>query len=149
MSGILSGTAVAATAVSAAALRVYFQDDQGGIREGTYPTPGSPSGWGVSKTPIFTAKLYTPLAVISWNNGQQVWHKPATTNHQIRIYCLSNNNTLQEWAYQGSSWAPGYLSSSNFPASSISSLSAVYWTQNGGAQIRLYAQGNITQFNMV
>jgi Fungal fucose-specific lectin len=74
MSAILSGTAVAATAVSPAALRVYFQDTQGGIREGTYPTSGSPSGWGVSKTPIFTAKLYTPLAVISWDNGQQVSH---------------------------------------------------------------------------
>jgi hypothetical protein len=37
------------------ALRVYFQDEQGGIREGTYPTAGSPSGWGVSKTAIFTA----------------------------------------------------------------------------------------------
>ena len=76
MVAILSGTSIAATAVSAAALRVYFQDDQGGIREGTYPTHGSPSGWGVSKNPIFSAKLFTPLAVISWDNGKQVSHKP-------------------------------------------------------------------------
>jgi hypothetical protein len=133
MSGILSGTSVTATAVSAAALRVYFQDEQGGIREGTYPTPGSPSGWGVSKTPIFTAKLFTPLSVISWDNGQQ-----------IRVYTLSDNNTLQEWAYEGSSWTAGYLTKSNFPAASISSLSAVYWSQNGGAAIRLYAQDATT-----
>lgn len=149
MSGILSGTAVAATAVSPAALRVYFQDEQGGIREGTYPTAGSSSGWGVNKTAIFTAKLYTPLAVISWDNGTQVSRKGCEANSQIRVYSLSANNTLQEWAYQGSSWGPGYLTSSNFPASSISSLSAVYWSQNGGSQIRLYAQGNLTRFNIV
>jgi len=71
MSGILSGTSVAATALSAATLRVYLQDDQGGIREGTYPTAGSPSGWGVSKSPIFKAKLFTPLSVISWNDGKE------------------------------------------------------------------------------
>lgn len=93
MSGILSGTAVAATAVSAATLRVFFQDDQGGIREGIYPTAGSPSGWGVSKTAIFTAKLYTPLAVISWNNGQQVSHKPETAAQLIIRFAFIASQT--------------------------------------------------------
>jgi hypothetical protein len=93
MSGILSGTSVAATAVSAAAIRVYFQDEQGGIREGKYPTPGSPSGWGVSKTPIFTAKLFTPLSVISWDNGQQVSHKPAITTRLIVRFAFIPSQT--------------------------------------------------------
>jgi hypothetical protein len=73
MPAILSGTSVAATAVSPSALRVYFQDDQGGIREGNYPTSG-PGGWSVTDTPIFSAKLFTPLAVISWDNGNEVCH---------------------------------------------------------------------------
>jgi len=72
MPAILTGTSIAATAIAPATLRVYFQDDSGGIREGTYPTPGSASGWGVTSNPIFTAKLFTPLAVISWNDGKQV-----------------------------------------------------------------------------
>src|SRR5271156_4690968 len=100
MSGILSGTSVAATALSAATLRVYLQDDQGGIRQGTYPTAGSPSGWGVSSTPIFTAKLYTPLAAISWDGGKQVSHKSALANCRFafmpsRQPTLSRSGSIQ------------------------------------------------------
>ena len=87
MPAILSGTSVAATAVSPSALRVYFQDDQGGIREGSYPTSG-PGGWSVTDTPIFSAKLFTPLAVISWDNGNEVRYNPVIARHLTVASCL-------------------------------------------------------------
>jgi hypothetical protein len=62
MPAILSGTSVAATAVYPSALRVYFQDHQGGIREGSYPTSG-PGGWSVTDTPIFSASRLWPSSV--------------------------------------------------------------------------------------
>lgn len=48
--------------------RVYFQDKLGGIREGVY----SDGEWAGGHTELFTAKLYTPLAIITWDNGKQV-----------------------------------------------------------------------------
>ena len=58
--GILFNSAVTAVAPSLQNCQVYFQDAQGGIRESLY------SGvWTASNSVLFTAKLFSPLAVIT------------------------------------------------------------------------------------
>ena len=67
---IPSGNAIAATGWSAWHMRIYFQDGRGQVRESRHDD-GVWSGGDVKST-IFTAKLGTPLSVISWDNGRQV-----------------------------------------------------------------------------
>ena len=65
--GLLNGSAVAATAMSSWKCNVYFQDAQGGIREYI-----NNEGWKSSKVSLFEAKLFSPLAVISFDSGKEV-----------------------------------------------------------------------------
>ncbi|KAI0389956.1 fucose-specific lectin [Xylariaceae sp. FL0594] len=119
----LNGSAVAATATGNRICKVYFQDAEGGIRERAWA-----HGWHVTPAPIFTAKLWTPLAAISWDGG-----------NQVRVYSLTDDDCLQEWCFINGNWSSGYLTKSKYKVSPDSKLAAVYW-QDGGAHIRLYCQ---------
>ncbi|KAF3762116.1 hypothetical protein M406DRAFT_76195 [Cryphonectria parasitica EP155] len=65
----VSGHSIAAITWSAWHIRVYFQDGRGGVRESRHDD----GVWigGDSGSVLFTAKMGTPLSVISWDNGQQ------------------------------------------------------------------------------
>lgn len=65
--GVLNGSAVAATATSSWKCNVYFQDSQGGIREDV-----NSGGWKATDSSIFEAKKFSPLAVISFDSGDEV-----------------------------------------------------------------------------
>lgn len=125
--GTLSGSAVAAVALSTWSCRVYCQDAQGGILEAAHD-----GIWSPRSSALFRAKMFTPLAVISWDSGRQ-----------IRIYYLSENDVLQEYCWSsGSGWASGYQFDSNFRVASNSSIAAVQWSDQGSTEIRLYVQGS-------
>lgn len=121
--GALNGSAVAATATGPRTCKVYFQDAEGGIREHAWA-----HGWHATPEPVFKAKLWSPLAAISWDGG-----------NQVRVYSITDDDYLQEWCFQNGSWNSGYLTESQFKVSPESKLSAVFW-QDGGAHIRLYCQ---------
>lgn len=63
----LSGSDVAAVATGPSKCNVYYQDFKGVIREYTYN-----GEWSATQSPTFSAKLSSPLAVISFDNGKQV-----------------------------------------------------------------------------
>jgi len=114
--GILPGTRIASIAVGAKSSLVYIQDRKGNVLE-TIWWQGRIAGY----SQLFTAKFFTPLAVISWNGGQD-----------IRIYCLAEDNQLLEYCYSSTKaiqgWTPGNLHTHHkFYASPNSGLAAVCW----------------------
>jgi len=119
---LLPGTSIAATSWvkpedGTAHLRVYTQDIKGGIRETRWDKSWS---GGSSKDVIATAKPYSPLAVLSYNNGTS-----------IRVYYLTVENAIQEIAQDnGGEWFSGDLSSYNFKASPVSRLAVIGNTWN-------------------
>ncbi|KAI9740318.1 MAG: hypothetical protein M1834_004897 [Cirrosporium novae-zelandiae] len=127
--GILSGSAVASTTPSLWSCRVYCQDSQGGIREVIHDQ----GIWTTRNSELFKAKMFTPLAIISWDEGRE-----------IRIYCLSQNDFLREYCYSSNGrkngWYSGHLNNLNVHAASNSSIAAIQWKDNDGPQIRLYCQ---------
>jgi serine/threonine protein kinase len=64
---------LAATATSSSSCRIYFQDVHGGIREAAHDA----GVWTVSNSALFTAKMFTPLSAVSWDEGKEVRHKLA------------------------------------------------------------------------
>lgn len=64
---ILPGSSVTATTPSSGEWNVYYQDVQGGIRQSAYSDV-----WTASNSSMFTAKRFTPLAVVAWNGGNEV-----------------------------------------------------------------------------
>lgn len=77
------GSAVsAAPAVSLSQCHAYFQGDQGDIRH-SKPEDGRWVG-GERDSALFSAKMPSPLAVISWRFGSEVSCKIA--NQQVRIF---------------------------------------------------------------
>ncbi|KAF1954372.1 fucose-specific lectin [Byssothecium circinans] len=124
---IPSGHSIAATAWSAWHIRVYFQDGRGGVRESRHDD-GVWSG-GDARSVLFTAKMGTPLSVISWDNGQQ-----------IRIYYLSSQDMLQEHCYSaGHGWYHGNLNNQWIRVAPSSKISAIHWHVD--TSIRVYFQG--------
>jgi hypothetical protein len=121
--------------------RVYFQDTEGWVVE-TFWWKGQIRGY----QRCFAAKMRTPLAVISWKENEEVAHLNETSiTKQIRLYSLSVNDQLQEYAYSShnpqAGWTAGSLPS--IPALWGSKLAAVCWEDTGGdIQIRLYYQGD-------
>jgi len=65
--GVLNGSDVAATATCSLKCNIYYQDAQGVIRE--YTNNG---GWKATSSSTFSAKLFSPLAVISFDSGKEV-----------------------------------------------------------------------------
>jgi hypothetical protein len=65
--GVLNGSDVAATAIGSLKCNVYYQNAQGVIRE--YINNG---GWMATNSSTFSAKLFSPLAVISFDSGKEV-----------------------------------------------------------------------------
>jgi hypothetical protein len=72
-------------------------------------------------------------------------------NKQIRVYCLSDNDQLQEYAYSSRNpklgWTAGSLHSENtIYAYRGSAIAAICWEAPGSGeiQIRLYYQGNVS-----
>ena len=64
---VLNGSDVAATATGSLKCNVCYQDAQGVIRE--YTNNGS---WMATNSSTFSAKLFSPLAVISFDSGKEV-----------------------------------------------------------------------------
>lgn len=139
--GVLSGTYIASTPLGPTTSRVYVQDTEGWVVE-TFWSKGQIRGF----QRCFVAKMRTPLAVISWKENEEVAHLNETSiTKQIRLYSLSVNDQLQEYAYSSrnpmAGWTAGSLPS--IPALWGSRLAAVCWEDTGGdIQIRLYYQGD-------
>jgi hypothetical protein len=149
--GVLNGSAIAATATSSGKCHVYFQDTQRGIRE--YVNNGV---WKAMAKSIFEARMFSPLAVISFNSGKEVCtvlpmlvfpricHEPPIIlqTSQIRVYSVSKDEYLQEWCYSSDQrgWHEGYLTDSKFRVAANTRLAAVYWADSG-ANVRVYCQG--------
>lgn len=111
---------------SSSHLRVYTQDVFGKVRESVYE-----GGWsnGTSKNAIATAKLNSPIAATS------------SQLRSIRVYCLSEQNTLREAAYDsGSGWYDGNLSSQNFPVAPYSKVAASFLPGFEQPVLRVYVQ---------
>jgi len=107
-------------------LRVYFQDTHGSIRESLYE-----DRWanGTEKNVIGKAKLYSPVAATS------------KELNNIRVYTLTEGNTLQEFAYDsGSGWYNGGLGSAKFQVAPYSRIAAVFLAGTDALQLRVYSQ---------
>ncbi|KAI0846452.1 fungal fucose-specific lectin-domain-containing protein [Daldinia vernicosa] len=122
----LSGSDITAVATGSSECNVYHQDSQGVIREYTYN-----GKWNATKSPTFSAKLSSPLAVISFDAGKQV-----------RVYCVSEDGYLEEWCHSPGQdeWLSGYLTNSKFRVAHNTRLAAVHWHDDGSNIIRVYAQ---------
>ncbi|KAK2756738.1 hypothetical protein FQN54_005184 [Arachnomyces sp. PD_36] len=115
--------------------RVYFQDKLGGIREGRY-SDGEWAG-GDSDSVLFTAKLYTPLAIITWDSGKQ-----------IRMYYLNEKNWLQEFSFTaGVGWYHGRLTELRIQVAHFSRIAAVWLAD--GPKMRVYIQGKRPSSNAI
>ncbi|KAF3068350.1 putative phosphatidylcholine-hydrolyzing phospholipase c protein [Daldinia childiae] len=128
----LSSSDVAAVATGPLKYNVYHQDSNGAIREHTYN-----GEWSATKSPTFSAKLSSPLAVISFDDGKEV-----------RVYCVSKARYLEEWCLSAgqNEWVFGYLTNSRFRVGDNTRLAAVYC---GDGDIRVYAQGNLKTDKML
>ncbi|PKX97806.1 fucose-specific lectin FleA [Aspergillus novofumigatus IBT 16806] len=107
-------------------LRVYFQDVHGSIRESLYE-----GSWanGTEKNVIGKAKLGSPVAAAS------------KELNNIRVYTLTEGNTLQEFAYDsGSGWYNGGLGGAKFQVAPYSRITAVFLAGTDALQLRIYAQ---------
>ncbi|GIJ91920.1 hypothetical protein Asppvi_010895 [Aspergillus pseudoviridinutans] len=104
-------------------LRVYTQDISGGIRESICE-----NGWSSGRL-IAYCKLGSPIAATS------------LALDSIRVYSVSNNNTLQEAAHDANSgWYSGGLTYSNIQVAANSSVGAVYLAGTSTQALRVYAQ---------
>ena len=63
----LAESAVAVTALSSWRCRVYYQNSKGDVFESAHDK----GEWSTKSSPLFRAKVFTPLTVISWNNGNE------------------------------------------------------------------------------
>jgi len=122
-SALSQNSSTAAVAFGSVHLRVYFQDNEGYVRESQWD--GSWTG-GSEKNRLFRAKQNTPLAAITWGS----------TPH-IRVYYVDNNNILQEHCWDGQ-WANGSLGSKNIKVDYRSKIAACSWSAT--PQIRIYYQ---------
>ncbi|GIK05579.1 hypothetical protein Aspvir_009692 [Aspergillus viridinutans] len=105
-------------------LTVYTQDISGGIRESIYE-----NGWSSGRL-IANCKLGSPIAATSLALGS------------IRVYSVSNYNTLQEAAHDANTgWYTGVSANSNIQVAANSSVGAAYLAGASGTQaLRVYAQ---------
>ncbi|KAI1129238.1 fucose-specific lectin [Nemania abortiva] len=128
-SEVLDGSNVASTVTGQFKCKIYYQDIEGVIAEYTYDEQ-----WKPTTSATFSAKLYSPLAAISFNSGQE-----------IRVYCISEEGYLQDWVYSSSrsGWTPGGLSQLKSIVAANTGLAAVCWSDNG-PKIRVYAQDPTT-----
>nr|6GKE_A Chain A, Fucose-specific lectin [Aleuria aurantia] len=112
--------------------RVYFQDLNGKIREAQR---GGDNPWtgGSSQNVIGEAKLFSPLAAVTWKSAQGI---------QIRVYCVNKDNILSEFVYDGSKWITGQLGSVGVKVGSNSKLAALQWggSESAPPNIRVYYQ---------
>lgn len=120
------GHSIAATAWSDWHMRVYFQNDEGGVHEAIHDD----GVWknGLSRNALFGARPQSPLAAISWHSGQQ-----------IRIYYLNHENIIHEYCYwAGKGWYAGNLNNLRVRAACYSRITAIHWPVD--CSIRIYFQ---------
>lgn len=103
-------------------LRVYFQDNEGYVRESQWD--GSWTG-GKEGNRLFRAKPNSPLMAICWGSVH------------IRVYYIDNNNILQEHCWDGH-WYNGALGSRQIKVDYRSKIAACSWTET--PHIRVYYQ---------
>ncbi|KDQ62187.1 hypothetical protein JAAARDRAFT_189545 [Jaapia argillacea MUCL 33604] len=118
--------------------RVYFQDEEGWIREawcedGEWSTEDAGYVREKCEERIFCetiVKLNTPLAAVSWDNG-----------NEIRVYYLSITNTLREYRWSsksGSTWSRSCLDSVGVRVEADSGIAAIHSPHDN--KIHLYCQ---------
>lgn len=123
MNSLTINTATACIAFGNVHLRVYFQDNEGWVRESLWD--GSWTG-GTVNNRLFQAKPNTPLSAITWGSQPH-----------IRVYYVDNNNVLQEHCWDGS-WTRGALGSKNIKVDYRSRIAACTWSDT--PSIRVYHQ---------
>ncbi|KAI1437993.1 fucose-specific lectin [Xylaria sp. CBS 124048] len=137
---ILEGTDVAAVALRQYKCNVYCQvlnqRGEGVIRECVH----SDGIWATANSPTFRAKIHSPLAAVSFDEGREV-----------RVFCVSDDNYLQEWCHSAepdSDYIQEYSLMSDFTwAKNVvlpgairgASLAAVCW-KSPNLHLRVYYQ---------
>ncbi|KAK0113872.1 hypothetical protein ONS95_014117 [Cadophora gregata] len=105
-------------------LRVYFQDVSGGIRESSYE-----DGWSGGVNVLSKGKRNSPIAAAFKGLDN------------IRLYFLSSDNTLREFAYDSNvGWYDGPLNNLNFAVAPYSQIAATALLANKDLTIRVYVQ---------
>ncbi|KAI0503254.1 fucose-specific lectin [Xylaria bambusicola] len=119
------GSDVAVAAPGEWQCNVFYQDDNGAVRQSIH----NKGNWSHTTTPTFTAKPSSPLAAISFDGGKEV-----------RVYCVSGEGYLEEYGYSSNKpgWWGGALNKLRFRVAAASKVAAVYWNDN--RNIRVYVQ---------
>ncbi|KAF8457854.1 fucose-specific lectin [Kalaharituber pfeilii] len=132
MTSLTERTATAVIAFSNGHRRLYFQDNDGWVRElhwkGNW-TGGDPG------SRLFKAKRNTPLAAVTCRSSPT-----------IRVYYIDENDVLQEHCWDTSHWICGPLGNSDIKVSPSSKLGActlsgnprLYYQQAGSTTLREY-----------
>ncbi|KAF8427766.1 lectin [Tirmania nivea] len=124
MNSLTPGTATACVAFGNVHIRVYFQDNEGYVRESQWD--GSWTG-GTTRNRLFQAKSNTPLAAITWGSTPS-----------IRIYYVQINGILAEHCWDGNHWYTGALGDQNIKLDHRSKIGACTWSST--PSIRVYYQ---------
>ncbi|GJE96729.1 fungal fucose-specific lectin-domain-containing protein [Phanerochaete sordida] len=127
MRSVVPDTRIAVTFPRLWKAHVYYQEFQSQVLESVH-IDGTWSG-GIDYPVIPDARTFTPLAVVSWEEGAE-----------IRVYYINSQQKLSEYCYSSKSnrWFSGELNDSNITLSGTSSIAAVAYGQR--AQIRVYVQ---------
>jgi len=121
-------TATACVAFGNVHLRVYFQDDEGYVRESQWD--GSWTGGSVGNR-LFRAKPNTPLSAITWGSTPS-----------IRVYYVDVNGNLAEHCWDGSGWYIGALGGSNIKLDYRSKIGACTWSTTPSIRVYYQTPGN-------
>ncbi|OJA19207.1 hypothetical protein AZE42_06768 [Rhizopogon vesiculosus] len=127
---IVPWSSVTVTTPRLSHVRVYYQSPDGGIIESEHMD--GLWGGGPSKSAIFKAVLFTPLAAINFNDGKET-----------RVYYLDEQYFLQEYCYSADKghWFLGELGNMQIQAATNTSIAAFqYGDDQGGVHIRVYCQ---------
>ncbi|KEP48958.1 phosphatidylcholine-hydrolyzing phospholipase C [Rhizoctonia solani 123E] len=108
---IIPWTSFAITTPRIWSTRLYYQSPLGGVLESKH-IDGQWTG-GITQPALWDAALFTPLAAINWDSG-----------NQIRVYYLSPDYQLREYCCRNGSWFQGELNDMNIQAARNTSIAA-------------------------
>ena len=143
----LPGTALAVTNLVDYQSRIYYQDAFEFVRE-VQDTSGD---YTIDASPIIQAAFDSPLATISWQDGDEV--RPELLSSviiclffffEIRLYLADEDNILQEygWSIDTPSWTRAVgLGDLQVKVGSSTHLAAIRFIDSQGTHIRVYCQG--------
>ncbi|KAI0334364.1 fucose-specific lectin [Cubamyces sp. BRFM 1775] len=107
--------------------RVYYQDSLSELLENAHID----GQWeeAVNSPSVTDAAPFTPLAAITWDDG-----------NQIRVYYLNADYVLQERCCVDGEWTSGALNCLNIAAAPNTSIAAFQYEDDDGVHIRIYLQ---------